>query len=84
MTTTQTRGETRGETRDETPGQSVEMPRVDTSCGLPPEQVHAWLTHVQADMREVRNRIEYLRAEQSRLEAQRRLLAELLTSSNPV
>ena len=75
MTTTETRGDARG--------QSVEMPRVDGSCGLPPEQVHAWLSHVQADMREVRNRIEYLRAEQSRLEGQRRLLAELLTSSTP-
>jgi hypothetical protein len=77
MTTTQAFGETRGQT--------VDMPRVDAaSCGLPPEQVHAWLNHVQADMREVRNRIEYLRAEQSRLESQRRLLAELLTSSTPI
>ena len=69
-------------------GQTVDMPRFEAqpgadvgTCGLPQEQVHAWLQHVQADMQEVRNRIEFLRAEQSRLEAQRRLLAELLTSS---
>lgn len=72
-------------TTTETRGQTVDMPRfAPDTCGLPPEQVHAWLQHVQADMREVRNRIEFLRAEQSRLESQRRLLAELLTSSTPI
>jgi predicted nuclease with TOPRIM domain len=73
------------ETRDQAVDQSVDMPRAASDCcGLPPEQVHAWLQHVQSDMREVRTRIEFLRAEQSRLESQRRLLAELLTSSNPI
>jgi hypothetical protein len=58
------------------------MPRVEPgTAGLPPEQVQAWLRHVQEDMRQVRTRIEYLRAEQSRLESQQRLLAQLLTSS---
>ena len=50
--------------------------------GLPPEQVHAWLEHVQEDLRRVRARLEYLRAEQQRLESQQHLLAELLTASS--
>jgi hypothetical protein len=50
------------------------------AVGLPPEQVHAWLDHVQDDLRRVRARLEYLRAEQSRLESQRQLLAKLLAS----
>jgi len=54
------------------------------SVGLPPEQVHAWLEHVQDDLRRVRARLEYLRAEQSRLESQQRLLAELLASSTAI
>jgi cell division septum initiation protein DivIVA len=62
--------------------QTANLPQVEPGmAGLPQEQVQAWLNHVQADMREVRTRIEYLRAEQSRLESQQRLLAELLTSS---
>ena len=45
----------------------------------------AWLNHVQDDMRErPRPGIEYLRAEQSRLESQQHLLAELLTSNATV
>jgi hypothetical protein len=51
------------------------------TCGLPPDQVHAWLAQVQDDVRRVRARLEYLRAEESRLESQQQLLAELLTSS---
>jgi hypothetical protein len=51
------------------------------TCGLPPDQVHAGLAQVQDDVRRVRARLEYLRAEESRLEAQQQLLAELLTSS---
>jgi hypothetical protein len=54
------------------------------AVGLPPEQVHAWLDHVQDDLRRVRARLEYLRAEQSRLESQQRLLAELLASSTAI
>ena len=55
------------------------------TCGLPPDQVHAWLAQIQDDVRRVRARLEYLRAEESRLEAQQQLLAELLTaSSGPV
>jgi hypothetical protein len=51
------------------------------TCGLPPEQVQAWLGQVQDDVRRVRARLEYLRAEETRLVAQQQLLAELLTSS---
>jgi len=42
------------------------------------------LEHVQDDLRRVRARLEYLRAEQSRLENQQHLLAELLASSTTV
>jgi uncharacterized membrane protein len=52
------------------------------SCGLPPEQVHEWLEHVQDDLRRVRARLEFLRAEQARLENQQHLLAELLAASS--
>lgn len=52
------------------------------TCGLPPDQVHAWLAQVQDDLRRVRSRLEYLRAEEQRLEGQQHLLAELLASSN--
>jgi hypothetical protein len=56
--------------------------RADAStCGLPPEQVQAWLGQVQDDVRRVRARLEYLRAEETRLVAQQQLLAELLASS---
>ena len=55
--------------------------RGDATCGLPPDQVQAWLAQVQDDVRRVRARLEYLRAEESRLEAQQQLLGELLTSS---
>jgi hypothetical protein len=62
--------------------QTANMPRLESGmAGLPQEQVQAWLQHVQGDMREVRTRIEYLHAEQLRLESQQRLLAELLTSN---
>jgi hypothetical protein len=62
--------------------QTANLPQVEPGmAGLPQQQVQARLNHVQADMREVRTRIEYLRAEQSRLESQQHLLAQLLTSS---
>jgi hypothetical protein len=54
------------------------------SCGLPADQVHQWLEHVQDDLRRVRARLEYLRAEQARLENQQHLLAELLAASSAV
>jgi hypothetical protein len=50
------------------------------SCGLPADQVHEWLEHVQEDLRRVQARLEYLRVEQARLENQQHLLAELLAS----
>ena len=49
--------------------------------GLPPDQVQAWLARVEDDVRHVRARLEYLRAEESRLVAQQELLAELLAST---
>jgi hypothetical protein len=52
--------------------------------GLPSEQVHAWLEQVQDDLRLVRARLEYLRTEQSRLESQQHLLAELLAATSAV
>ena len=70
MTTTSTRMPTPAATRVDAP-----------PCGLPSDQVHQWLEHVQDDLRRVRARLEYLRAEQSRLENQQHLLAELLASS---
>jgi hypothetical protein len=54
------------------------------SCGLPSDQVHEWLEHVQDDLRRVRARLEYLHAEQQRLESQKHLLAELLAASTAV
>jgi len=53
-------------------------------CGLPSDQVHLWLEHVQDDLRRVRARLEFLRAEQERLEHQQHLLAELLAASTAV
>ena len=61
---------------------AVESRHDAAPVGLPPEQVHAWLEHVQEDLRRVRARLEYLRAEQSRLESQQHLLAELLAASS--
>jgi hypothetical protein len=65
-----------------TTAQSYETQAAPAPVGLPPEQVHAWLEHVQEDLRRVRARLEYLRAEQQRLESQQHLLAELLASSS--
>ncbi|MGQ0825045.1 MAG: hypothetical protein ACT4OX_08480 [Actinomycetota bacterium] len=49
--------------------------------GLPPDQVHAWLESVQDQVRRVQTRIEYLQAEQARLQEQESLLMELLASA---
>lgn len=54
------------------------------SCGLPPDQIHEWLERVQEDLRGVGARLEYLRAEQLRLENQQHLLGELLAASTAV
>ena len=58
--------------------------RAESGCGLPSDQVHDWLDRVGEDLRKVRARLEYLRAEQARLESQQQLLAELLASSSAV
>jgi cell division septum initiation protein DivIVA len=52
--------------------------------GLPPDQVRAWLEHVQEDLRRIHARLQQLEAEQARLQAQHHIVAELLTSSTPV
>ena len=79
MTTTSTRMPAAAPSRADAPT------RTDApSCGLPSDQVHEWLEHVQGDLRRVRARLEYLRAEQARLENQQHLLAELLASSSAV
>ena len=75
MTTTTTR----------MPTQTPAPARTDAQpCGLPSDQVHEWLEHVQDDLRRVRARLEFLRAEQERLENQQHLLAELLAASTAV
>ena len=77
MTTTTTRMPT------QTPAPAP--PRADAqTCGLPSDQVHEWLEHVQDDLRRVRARLEFLRDEQERLENQQHLLAELLAASTAV
>jgi cell division septum initiation protein DivIVA len=50
--------------------------------GLPAEQVHAWLESVQDQIRRVQTRIEYLQAEQARLQEQESLLMELMASAS--
>jgi hypothetical protein len=51
-------------------------------CGLPPEQVQAWMETVADDLARVRVRLEYLQLEEQRLVEQQRLLGELLASSS--
>jgi hypothetical protein len=58
--------------------------RPASDVGLPVEQVRAWLEQVQDDLRQVEARVEYLQLEQSRLQSQHQLVAELLSSSTPV
>jgi hypothetical protein len=62
-------------TRTPEPAQ-IEAP----SSGLPVEQVHAWLAHVQSDLRRVRAQLEYLRAEEIRLTAQECLLSKIVAA----
>jgi len=64
-----------------TPRTAQPTPAATPICGLPSDQVHAWLEQVHEDLRRVRARLEYLRAEQSRLENQQHLLAELLAAA---
>ena len=52
--------------------------------GLPLDQVRAWLERVQEDLRRIQSRLQYLEAEQMRLQEQHHIVAELLTSSTPV
>jgi hypothetical protein len=52
--------------------------------GISAENVRVWMDQVEADLRKVRARIEYLTAEQARLDEQQRLMAQLLTTSSPL
>ena len=60
------------------------LPAAAGRVGLPPDQVRAWLEHVQEDLRRIHARVRQLEAEQTRLQAQHHIVAELLTSSTPV
>jgi hypothetical protein len=51
--------------------------------GLPLEQLREWLDQVQTDLEKVQVRIEFLHLEQHRLQDQKQLVAELITSSEP-
>jgi hypothetical protein len=53
-------------------------------AGISADQVRAWIEQVEADLRKVRTRVEYLTAEQARLDEQQRLVAQLLTLSSPL
>ena len=64
-----------------TPRTAQPTPAAAPICGLPSDQVHEWLQHVHEDLCRVHARLEYLRAEQSRLENQQRLLVELLAAA---
>jgi hypothetical protein len=52
--------------------------------GLPLDQVRAWFEQVKDDLRKVQARVEYLEFEQTKLQEQHRLVAELVTSTQPV
>ncbi len=54
-----------------------------SGVGLPLDQVRAWLEQVQEDLRRIQTRLAYLEAEQTRLQEQHHIVAELLTSSIP-
>ena len=56
---------------------------VQSGAGLPLEQVRAWLEQVKDDLRKVQARVEYLQFEQTRLQDQHHLVAELISSANP-
>jgi hypothetical protein len=51
------------------------------SAGLPLDQVRAWLEQVKADLRNVQARVEFLQFEQTRLQGQRELVSELMSST---
>ena len=50
-------------------------------CGLPPEQVQAWMDTVRADLLRVQARLAYLHLEELRLAEQHRLLTQLLAAT---
>jgi hypothetical protein len=54
------------------------------SAGLPLDQVRAWLEQVKDDLRKVQARVEYLQFEQSRLQGQQHLVAELISATTAV
>jgi hypothetical protein len=54
------------------------------TAGLPLEQVRAWLEQVKDDLRKVQARVEYLQFEQTRLQSQHHLVAELMSSTGAI
>jgi hypothetical protein len=55
-----------------------------TTAGLPLDQVRAWLEQVKDDLRKVQARVEYLQFEQTKLQSQHHLVAELISSTTSV
>lgn len=70
--------------RESAPSVVVTEHRPATNVGLPLDQVRAWLEQVQEDLRKVEARVQYLQLEQTRLQSQHHLVAELISSSTPV
>ena len=58
--------------------------RPGSDVGLPVDQVRAWLEQVEEDLRMVEARVQFLQCEQTRLQSQHQLVAELISSSTPV
>jgi hypothetical protein len=54
------------------------------TAGLPLDQVRAWLEQVKDDLRKVQARVEYLQFEQTKLQSQHHLVAELISSTTSV
>lgn len=52
--------------------------------GLPLDQLRAWLDQVESDLQKVQLRLEFLHAEQHRLQGQHRLVEDLIASNDPV
>ena len=72
---------------DTRPVAEPDAPDAATSAppvGLPLDQLREWLDQVHADLEKVQLRLEFLRAEQHRLQGQHRLVEDLITTSETV
>jgi hypothetical protein len=59
-------------------------PADPATAGLPLDQVRAWLEQVKDDLRKVQARVEHLQFEQTKLQSQHHLVAELISSTTSV